>query len=105
MNDVLTQDQIHSLFINLNKLADFQRRFLIGVESNASLPAEQQRFGHLFLLSVRSSLLFPALIEEDCTSERQDLRSSERDGPRESFQSAGIERSVLTFLNCVLLVL
>ncbi|GAA6060823.1 hypothetical protein JCM10212_000596 [Sporobolomyces blumeae] len=51
MNDVLTQDQIHSLFINLNKLADFQRRFLIGVESNASLPAEQQRFGHLFLLS------------------------------------------------------
>lgn len=52
MNDVLTQDQIHSLFINLNKLADFQRRFLIGVESNASLAPEQQRFGHLFLLSV-----------------------------------------------------
>ncbi|GAA5980671.1 hypothetical protein JCM5350_003585 [Sporobolomyces pararoseus] len=51
MNDVLTQDQIHSLFINLNKLADFQRRFLIGVESNASLAPEQQRFGHLFLLS------------------------------------------------------
>ncbi|GAA5872747.1 hypothetical protein JCM1840_004507 [Sporobolomyces johnsonii] len=51
MNDILTQDQIHSLFINLNKLADFQRRFLIGVESNASLAPEQQRFGHLFLLS------------------------------------------------------
>ncbi|GAA5827831.1 hypothetical protein JCM11251_007693 [Rhodosporidiobolus azoricus] len=49
MNDLLTQDQIHSLFINLNKLADFQRRFLIGVEGNASLPAEQQRFGGLFL--------------------------------------------------------
>ncbi|KWU43851.1 hypothetical protein RHOSPDRAFT_4565, partial [Rhodotorula sp. JG-1b] len=48
-SDVLTQDQIHSLFINLNKLADFQRRFLIGVESNASLPPEQQRFGNLFL--------------------------------------------------------
>lgn len=52
-SDVLTQDQIHSLFINLNKLADFQRRFLIGVESNASLPAEQQRFGNLFLQMVR----------------------------------------------------
>ncbi|GEM11396.1 cell division control protein 24 [Rhodotorula toruloides] len=49
MNDILTQDQIHSLFINLNKLADFQRRFLIGVETNASLPPEQQRFGNLFL--------------------------------------------------------
>jgi cell division control protein 24 len=49
MNDILTQDQIHSLFINLNKLADFQRRFLIGVEQNASMGAEQQRFGGLFL--------------------------------------------------------
>ncbi|GAA6053765.1 hypothetical protein JCM3770_005106 [Rhodotorula araucariae] len=49
MNDILTQDQIHSLFINLNKLADFQRRFLIGVEGNASLAPEQQRFGNLFL--------------------------------------------------------
>ncbi|GAA5869560.1 hypothetical protein JCM8547_001522 [Rhodosporidiobolus lusitaniae] len=49
MNDVLTQDQIHSLFINLNKLADFQRRFLIGVEQQASLPPEQQRFGLLFI--------------------------------------------------------
>ncbi|BGP19839.1 hypothetical protein JCM10213_003148 [Rhodosporidiobolus nylandii] len=49
MNDILTQDQIHALFINLNKLADFQRRFLIGVEGNASLPPAQQRFGHLFL--------------------------------------------------------
>jgi len=49
MNDILTQDQIHSLFINLNKLADFQRRFLIGVEQNASMGPEQQRFGGLFL--------------------------------------------------------
>ncbi|GAA5980486.1 hypothetical protein JCM11641_003410 [Rhodosporidiobolus odoratus] len=49
MNDILTQDQIHALFINLNNLADFQRRFLIGVEGNASLPPDQQRFGNLFL--------------------------------------------------------
>lgn len=56
MNDILTQDQIHSLFINLNKLADFQRRFLIGVEGNASLPAEQQRFGNLFLQMVRPTI-------------------------------------------------
>lgn len=55
MHDILTQDQIHSLFINLNKLADFQRRFLIGVEGNASLPPEQQRFGNLFLQMVRWS--------------------------------------------------
>ncbi|KAK4052297.1 Guanine nucleotide exchange factor for Cdc42p [Microbotryomycetes sp. JL221] len=48
-NDVLTQDQIHHLFLNLNALCDFQRRFLIGVEANASRPAQDQRFGHLFL--------------------------------------------------------
>ncbi|KAM0786110.1 hypothetical protein ACM66B_006920 [Microbotryomycetes sp. NB124-2] len=48
-NDVLTQDQIHHLFLNLNALCDFQRRFLIGVEANASRPPEEQRFGHLFL--------------------------------------------------------
>ncbi|KAM0747778.1 hypothetical protein T439DRAFT_292360 [Meredithblackwellia eburnea MCA 4105] len=46
---VITQDQIHNLFLNLNSLADFQRRFLIGVEANASLPPEQQHFGLLFL--------------------------------------------------------
>ncbi|SCV74818.1 BQ2448_7847 [Microbotryum intermedium] len=48
-NDIITQDQIHNLFLNLNTLCDFQRRFLIGVEANASRPPEEQRFGHLFL--------------------------------------------------------
>lgn len=51
-NDIISQDQIHDLFLNLNALADFQRRFLIGVEANASQPAEHQRFGHLFLQMV-----------------------------------------------------
>lgn len=52
-NDIITQDQIHNLFLNLNTLADFQRRFLIGVEANASRPPDEQRFGHLFLQMVR----------------------------------------------------
>lgn len=34
--------------MNLDSLVDFQRRFLIGVEANARLPPEDQRFGHLF---------------------------------------------------------
>ncbi|KAI0216115.1 Guanine nucleotide exchange factor for Cdc42p [Massospora cicadina] len=37
------------LFANLHSLVDFQRRFLIGVECNALLPAEEQRFGGLFM--------------------------------------------------------
>ena len=52
---IITQDQIHNLFLNLNSLADFQRRFLIGVEANASLPPEQQHFGHLFITMVARS--------------------------------------------------
>lgn len=53
----LSQDTIHGLFLNLNSIVDFARRFLIGVETNACLPPEQQRFGSLFLLMV--SLLLP----------------------------------------------
>ena len=70
MHDVLTQDQIHSLFINLNKLADFQRRFLIGVEGNASLAPEQQRFGNLFLQMVR-----PPSLSDSCRARRSALTS------------------------------
>ncbi|KAH9460946.1 hypothetical protein MJO28_009910 [Puccinia striiformis f. sp. tritici] len=46
--EILPSDQIRALFINLDSLVDFQRRFLIGVEANARLPPEEQRFGHLF---------------------------------------------------------
>lgn len=52
-SDIITPDQVHHLFLNLNTLCDFQRRFLIGVEANASRPSEEQRFGHLFLQMVR----------------------------------------------------
>ncbi|KAG0146087.1 hypothetical protein CROQUDRAFT_107409 [Cronartium quercuum f. sp. fusiforme G11] len=46
--EILPSDQIRALFMNLDSLVDFQRRFLIGVEANARLPPEDQRFGHLF---------------------------------------------------------
>ncbi|KNZ58869.1 hypothetical protein VP01_1844g4 [Puccinia sorghi] len=46
--EILPSDQIRALFINLDSLVDFQRRFLIGVEANARLPPDEQRFGHLF---------------------------------------------------------
>ncbi len=42
-------DTVSSLFPNLNTILDFQRRFLIGMELNASLPPRLQRFGSLFL--------------------------------------------------------
>ncbi|RPA79294.1 hypothetical protein BJ508DRAFT_143744 [Ascobolus immersus RN42] len=48
-SEIVTLDFIHMMFLNLNSLVDFQRRFLIKVESLNILPPEQQRWGKLFL--------------------------------------------------------
>ncbi|KAK7206137.1 hypothetical protein BZA70DRAFT_294438 [Myxozyma melibiosi] len=47
--EIVSADTIHFLFPNLNALVDFQRKFLVGVETNARMPQSQQRFGALFL--------------------------------------------------------
>ncbi|KAF2400984.1 hypothetical protein EJ06DRAFT_415729 [Trichodelitschia bisporula] len=43
-------DVIHSIFLNLNTLLDFQRRFLIRVEQINAMPEDQQDWGGLFVL-------------------------------------------------------
>uniref|UniRef100_A0A060T2M6 ARAD1A02662p n=1 Tax=Blastobotrys adeninivorans TaxID=409370 RepID=A0A060T2M6_BLAAD len=45
---LVSVDTLHALFPNLTNLVDFQRRLLVGIEHNASLPPEKQRFGVLF---------------------------------------------------------
>jgi cell division control protein 24 len=52
--EVVSKDLIHNLFLNLNQLVDFQRRFLIRVETQNSLSEEQQNWGHLFVQYVRN---------------------------------------------------
>ncbi|KAK9469515.1 hypothetical protein V1512DRAFT_218645 [Lipomyces arxii] len=47
-HEVLSTNSIHVLFPNLNALVDFQRKFLVGVETNARVSAGSQRFGALF---------------------------------------------------------
>ncbi|KAF9050182.1 hypothetical protein BJ165DRAFT_1609153 [Panaeolus papilionaceus] len=47
--NIMDQDTIHLLFPNLNKLLNFQRKFLIRLESAAELPWQEQRWGQLFL--------------------------------------------------------
>ena len=47
---VISGDQVHDIFLNLNALLDFQRRFLIRVEQTNAQPAEQQNWGQLFVL-------------------------------------------------------
>ena len=51
----MDQDTIHLLFPNLNKLLNFQRKFLIRLESTAELPWPEQRWGQHFLESVSRS--------------------------------------------------
>ncbi|KAH9949641.1 hypothetical protein B0H21DRAFT_777232 [Amylocystis lapponica] len=43
--NLIDQDTIHLLFPNLNKLLNFQRRFLIRLESTAELAWDEQRWG------------------------------------------------------------
>lgn len=45
---VIAGDLVHDIFLNINAILDFQRRFLIRIETTNSLPEEKQEWGTLF---------------------------------------------------------
>ncbi|KAJ1948944.1 Guanine nucleotide exchange factor for Cdc42p, partial [Linderina macrospora] len=47
--NIISNETTRYMFANLNSMVDFQRRFLIGVEANASLSPDDQHFGSLFI--------------------------------------------------------
>ncbi|KAJ3021113.1 hypothetical protein HKX48_009208 [Thoreauomyces humboldtii] len=47
--NIVPRDMILRLFANLDELLDFQRRFLLQMESTLNLPAHEQRVGQLFI--------------------------------------------------------
>lgn len=47
--DLISNEQIHTLFPNLNEIIDFQRRFLNGLECNINVPTKYQRIGLIFI--------------------------------------------------------
>ncbi|GME85603.1 unnamed protein product [Ambrosiozyma monospora] len=47
--ELLSSENINLLFPNLHEILDFQRRFLVGLECNASVPSKYQRIGSIFL--------------------------------------------------------
>ena len=49
MSGAIGGDAIHDIFLNINALLDFQRRFLIRIEQQNSLPEEEQNWGNLFV--------------------------------------------------------
>jgi hypothetical protein len=63
-SNTLDRDTIHLLFPNLNKLLNFQRRFLIRLEGTADMPWRDQRWGLLFTDNV-SKMIFSALCGAD----------------------------------------
>ena len=46
---VITGDVVHDIFLNINAILDFQRRFLIRIETTNSQPEERQEWGQLFV--------------------------------------------------------
>jgi cell division control protein 24 len=57
-SNTIDQDTIHLLFPGLNKLLNFQRKFLIRLESTAELPWKDQRWGLHFLENVSPTVPF-----------------------------------------------
>jgi len=55
-SNTLDRDTIHLLFPNLNKLLNFQRRFLIRLEGTADMPWREQRWGLLFADNVGKAI-------------------------------------------------
>lgn len=47
---IIPGDAVHDIFLNLNSLLDFQRRFLIKVEQTNALPEDEQNWGNIFVL-------------------------------------------------------
>jgi len=45
---IMSKDKALKLFANIDDLVDFQRRFLIGLESTLALPVQEQRIGKWF---------------------------------------------------------
>ncbi|KAG7446508.1 uncharacterized protein BT62DRAFT_1005801 [Guyanagaster necrorhizus] len=57
-SNIIDQDTIHLLFPNLNKLLNFQRRFLIRLESTAELPWHDQRWGQHWVESEEEFVVY-----------------------------------------------
>lgn len=45
----LNGDVVHDIFLNINTILDFQRRFLIRIETTNSMPASRQEWGNPFV--------------------------------------------------------
>jgi cell division control protein 24 len=71
-------DTIHDIFLNLNALLDFQRRFLIRVEQTYAQPEEAQNWGALFTLYREAFTVYEPYIANTKKCEQVALREFDK---------------------------
>ncbi|KAH4039346.1 hypothetical protein HBH98_044470 [Parastagonospora nodorum] len=75
---VISGDQVHDIFLNLNALLDFQRRFLIRVEQTNAQPPEEQNWGNLFVLYKEAFKVYEPYIANQKKCEQIAMREFEK---------------------------
>jgi cell division control protein 24 len=89
---VVTGDNVHDIFLNLNALLDFQRRFLIRVEQTNAQPPTEQNWGQLFVLYKDAFKVYEPYIANQKKCEEVAMR--EFDKLRETGGSAEMQQMV-----------
>ncbi|KAK4624552.1 Rho guanine nucleotide exchange factor scd1 [Fulvia fulva] len=67
---VIPGDAVHDIFLNLNALLDFQRRFLIRVEQTNAQHEDEQNWGKLFLMYAEAFKVYEPYIANQKKCER-----------------------------------
>ena len=88
----VTGDTVHDIFLNLNALLDFQRRFLIRVEQTNAQPATEQNWGNLFVLYKEAFKVYEPYIANQKRCEEIAVREFEK--LRETGGSAEMQQMV-----------
>jgi cell division control protein 24 len=95
-------DAVHEIFLNLNALLDFQRRFLIRVEQTNAQSPEEQNWGKLFVLYKDAFKVYEPYIANQKKCEEVAMREfdklKETGGPPELRQMVESPTHLTSFL-------
>ena len=99
---VISGDQVHDIFLNLNALLDFQRRFLIRVEQTNAQHPDEQNWGNLFVLYKDAFKVYEPYIANQKKCEQIAMREfdklKETGGPPEMRQMVESPTLLASFL-------
>ncbi|GME44008.1 hypothetical protein GTA08_BOTSDO11807 [Neofusicoccum parvum] len=99
---IVTGDAVHSIFLNLNALLDFQRRFLIRVEQTNAQPESEQNWGRLFVLYKEAFKVYEPFIANqkicEATAMAEFEKLKETGGPSELRQMVESPTHLTSFL-------